>query len=324
MTINLALPTTQCDFAKQLTEIRHLYLQDALKITITRGSISLINSELDLYTDKDILAQLAASGLRGEFLYAVPSLLALNPRLLAYYRLLLGFSQKIFYTKTTGLSAFKSMEERGQIATAQTNCLPNLCLALNESASFLASEIGVTRISKGLLDDLTLLTLGPQLRGGRNNTIGTEAIVRVFEIIREIIGHNAKEMSSQHIRLTNAAGRSVLIQFASDPDIIIKEEMASTASRNVIAIEVKGGTDRSNIHNRIGEAEKSHQKAKSDGFYQCWTVVNVDSVDRVMAKKESPTTNFFFALSNLEKKNSSEYQEFRDYIISHTGIKHKD
>jgi hypothetical protein len=32
-----------------------------------------------------------------------------------------------------------------------------------------------------------------------------------------------------------------------------------------VAVEIKGGKDYSNIHNRIGEAEKSHQKAKKEG-----------------------------------------------------------
>lgn len=36
--------------------------------------------------------------------------------------------------------------------------------------------------------------------------------------------------------------------------------------RNIIAVEVKGGTDFSNIHNRIGEAEKSHQTPVLSGF----------------------------------------------------------
>ncbi len=72
------------------------------------------------------------------------------------------------------------------------------------------------------------------------------------------------------------------------PDIIIREEMSKGTFRNIIAIEVKGGTDYSNIHNRIGEAEKSHQKARNSGFVECWTVVNVDRLDFTVAKSESP------------------------------------
>jgi thiamine biosynthesis protein ThiC len=57
----------------------------------------------------------------------------------------------------------------------------------------------------------------------------------------------------------------VLITFASDPDIIIREEMRADQFRHLVAIEVKAGSDFSTIHNRIGEAEKSHRKAKISG-----------------------------------------------------------
>lgn len=52
----------------------------------------------------------------------------------------------------------------------------------------------------------------------------------------------------------------MLIEFAPDPDIVIREEFSKGKYRNIITIEVKGGTDFSNIHNRVGEAEKSHQR----------------------------------------------------------------
>jgi hypothetical protein len=81
---------------------------------------------------------------------------------------------------------------------------------------------------------------------------------------------------------------------------IIREEMAPGKYRQLIAIEVKGGTDFSNIHNRIGEAEKSHQKARAEGYAECWTVVNVDRIDLDMARRESPSTHRFYRLSDLE------------------------
>ncbi len=68
------------------------------------------------------------------------------------------------------------------------------------------------------------------------------------------------------LEIKNAANRRVLIRFSSDPDIVIQEEMPTRELRNNLAIEVKGGLDFSNIHNRIGEAEKSHQKAKAAGY----------------------------------------------------------
>ena len=85
-------------------------------------------------------------------------------------------------------------------------------------------------------------------------------------------------------------------------------------------MEVKGGTDFSNIHNRVGEAEKSHQKARQAGFVECWTVVNVDRIDMAMAKRESPSTNNFYRISQLESGKGAEFCDFRDRIISLTGI----
>lgn len=111
------------------------------------------------------------------------------------------------------------------------------------------------------------------------------------------------------------------IEFAPDPDIVICEEMNARSIRKLIAIEIKGGTDFSNIHNRVGEAEKSHQKAKSDGYVECWTVVNVDRIDMNMAGRESPSTNRFYRISALKSGEGEEYNDFRNRIIALTGIK---
>ena len=88
-----------------------------------------------------------------------------------------------------------------------------------------------------------------------------------------------------------------------------------------IAIEVKAGSDFSNIHNRIGEAEKSHQKARAAGYVECWTVVNVDKVDIETARRESPTTNRFYRISDILSETGAEFEDFRHRVISLTGIK---
>jgi hypothetical protein len=85
-----------------------------------------------------------------------------------------------------------------------------------------------------------------------------------------------------------------LIEFTSDPDIVIREEIGESRYRNIVAVKVKGGKDFSNIHNRVGEAEKSHQKVRQSDYVECWTVVNVDRIDIEMAKRESPSTNDFY------------------------------
>ncbi len=279
-----------------------------------------IDRELARLLPSNDLSTLASRGLRGELLFAVPSVLRKNPKLLAYYRLLLGYSQKEFYsTKCVG-TRFKRMEDEGASSRIDEESLTALCKGLISAASLLLAGINPNNVNAEFLDDLTLLTLGPQLRGGANVRRGSDANESVFNLIHNIVVHSATATTDRCIQVQNAAGRKVLIEFTSDPDIVIREEMRPGVFRNAIAIEVKGGKDFSNIHNRVGEAEKSHQKARQEGFVECWTIVNVDAIDMEMAKRESPTTNRFYLLSSLESKSSSEFEDFRGRIISLTGI----
>lgn len=96
--------------------------------------------------------------------------------------------------------------------------------------------------------------------------------------------------------------------------------MSQNSYRNIVSIEIKGGRDFSNIHNRLGEAEKSHQKAKNLGYVECWTIVNVDNIDFNKAREESPSTNRFYRISKLESGKGKEFEDFRNRIISLTGI----
>lgn len=319
--INIPEPVLQIDFSFALGQIRTIYLQDALSKTVDDIDIAILDKQLSQYVPQDNLKALAKCGLRGELVFPVPCMLEANPFLLGYYRLLLGFSQKEFYTKKFGSSGFKSMEVKGTLTFRNKDKLADLCRGMIDSACALLDGIGVDRVSKELLDDLTLLTVGPQLRGGANVKKGVAGIIDVFEAIHNIVEHAATRSTQSTMHIVNAAGRKVSIEFAPDPDIVICEEMNTTSIRKLIAIEVKGGTDFSNIHNRVGEAEKSHQKAKSDGYVECWTVVNVDRIDMNMAAKESPSTNRFYRISALKSGEGEEYHDFKNRIIALTGIK---
>lgn len=303
-----------------LLHLRKTMLQEALGDTVEQLELSQVDRELASLAPAESLKALAKKGLRGELLFAVPCVLAQNPRLLGYYRLLLGHSMKLFYTGETGLAAFKRMEETGILAPVLESRLEELCAAMNVMASRLMDGVGCNRMSMSLLDDLTLLTLGPQLRGGENVKKGLTAITTVFDVIHEIVREHVTSAESNRIVLTNAAGRTVSIQFSADPDIVIREEMSVGGHRDLIAIEVKGGTDFSNIHNRIGEAEKSHQKARARGFVECWTVVNVSRFDPTMAHQESPSTDRFYTMESLSVAEAPEYADFRNRIIGATGI----
>ncbi|MGZ6253369.1 MAG: XcyI family restriction endonuclease [Candidatus Binataceae bacterium] len=87
--------------------------------------------------------------------------------------------------------------------------------------------------------------------------------------------------------------------FGSDPDLKIQEELEPGQVHNKVAIEIKGGTDKSNAHNRAGEAEKSHQKARAQEFNDFWTIIAKKGLNLEKLKSESPTTNRWFDVSQV-------------------------
>lgn len=317
MTFLLPEPELQAAFAAALPDIRKSCLQDALLATVATASIPTLDSELARLVPQATLATLASYGLRGELVFPLPSLLSAKPSLLGYYRLLYGYSKKEFYTKQTGFGALKAMEESERLPKGAD--LEAACTELCAAGVLLVSAIS-TPLTALFLDSLTLLTLGPQLRGRANVKRGMAGIATVFNAIQKIVSHAIDIASPTAMQLTNAAGRKVFIEFAADPDITIREQMQSGAPRLQIAIEVKAGKDFSNIHNRLGEAEKSHQKAKKAGYSECWTIVNVDKTDMAKAATASPTTNRFYRISDIVGETGSEYQDFIDRILSLTGI----
>ncbi|MCH8347171.1 MAG: XcyI family restriction endonuclease [Proteobacteria bacterium] len=314
-------PKTQIAFANLLTEKRSLYLQDSLKKTISSIDIEIVDKELVKFVPKICLSKMASQGMRGELMFPAPIILKSNPYLLGYYRLLYGYSQKEFYNTKTGLSRFKTMEKTGALSSQCEKLLAQLCKVLITSGRLLLENLVEEDLDSEFLDDLTLLTLGPQLRGGQNVKKGEEGIKAVFDAIKKIVKPQIINSTDRKITLINAAKRTVHIEFAPDPDIIFKEEFNSGEFRKLIAIEVKGGSDFSNIHNRIGEAEKSHQKAKAEGFIECWTIVNVDKIDLNKAHKESPATNKFYKISDILSGSGDEYISFRNNIVQLAGIK---
>jgi XcyI-like restriction endonuclease len=50
-------------------------------------------------------------------------------------------------------------------------------------------------------------------------------------------------------------------------------------------------------------------------------VVNVDKLDRAMAHRESPSTNRFYRISDIVAGTGKEYEDFRNRVVSLTGIK---
>jgi len=311
-------PDLQVSFHYRLQSLRDVYLQDALRRTVAAADVTRIDEQLAQYVRADALRRVASFGIRGEVFFPVPYLIQQNPHLLGYYRLLFGISQKEFY-KSSHFGRFKRLEERGEIPPALSPDLPALCESLVQTAQRLVE--GVAPLSSEVVHDLQVLTIGPQLRGSQNTKVGRGATAEVMELLRQITKGYIQASTETDIQLRNDSGRIVSIQFASDPDVAITEGLA-TGVRPLVSIEVKGGTDVSNIHNRIGEAEKSHQKARGRGFFEFITIVRV-AIDEGAAKRESPTTSHFFHLDRIKDPRSNEHAAFRDLLTSIISIKNR-
>jgi hypothetical protein len=305
----------QVGFHYRLKAIKDLYFHEALSKTVRTVKISDIDNELNQYVPEDALQKLASLSLRGEAIFPVPLILIANPFLLGYYRLLLGISQKEFYSKGP-FGAFRSMEESGNVSKMAINNLDILCKSLIKTAESLTTQIGDFNIST--LAELQLLTVGPQFRGSMNNKYGQVATQKTFSLIKEFVTSYILSSTPTSIEIKNDSGRIVEIKFSSDPDIEITEKL-STGTRGLISIEIKGGKDISNIHNRIGEAEKSHQKAKHRGYFEFMTIISVE-IDYSSLKSESPTTSHFFHLDKISDTTSGEYNKFRELLSSILGV----
>lgn len=319
--IVLAPPDLQIGFAHRLAALQKTRLQPALLDTVAALDIAALDRQLADFTPGKALQKLAGLGLRGETLFLTPLVLHARPALLTYYRTLLGYSQKEFFKTGSGLGVFKRAEEANQLGGAAAGLVEELSRQMNLRAMQLFEGLEGLAVNRRFLNELSLLSIGPQLRGGRNNETGDAGIQDVYRLILNAVSHARPAKSGSKASLTNAAGRQVLIEVAADPDIVILEKHPGSADRPLVAIEVKAGTDASNIHNRIGEAEKSHLKAKARKFTQCWTIVNVDRLDPHVAEQQSPTTHRFFNLSELLKPNSEAHAQFASAIVALTGIK---
>jgi hypothetical protein len=305
----------QVDFYYRLKEIKKSILRESMSRTIKEIPLKTIDSELNKYAPKGVLSKIASFGLRGEVFLPVPCILKKNPKLIAYYRLLYGVSQKEFY-KSENFGKYKTYEvSNGDFQVADSDAIE-----LSKKLIQIGRELveGIDSLSIETIQELQILTLGAQFRGSRNTDLGKEATKKTFSLIKKIVKSYIKNSNKSSIRIINDSKREVVINFSSDPDIVIVETLKNM-TRPLVSIEIKGGTDYSNIHNRIGEAEKSHQKAKSKGFYEFWTIIRVD-MDLQQAHRESPTTSRFFHLDHLLDENSKERLEFKELLSSLLSI----
>lgn len=308
----------QIAFHQLLVAARKSWLIDALKEALKHAPPKTVKKQLSAYVPADAQQILAAAGVRDEHVFPVPVVLELKPTLIGYYRLLLGIPQKSFYKSGTGMSQFKAMEARGLLKPDRRPDLEGFCEAMGVSLAALVRQMSPHFASRDV-SDLPLLTLGSQFQGGNNNAIGKQATLDVFLAVSGLVKDHVQSEDARAITIKNAAGRKVVIALAGDPDIRIQEEFDGQL-RNKVAIEIKGGTDISNAHNRAGEAEKSHQKARNEGFRDYWTLISKAGLKIDKLKSESPTTNSWFDVAQVLAREGADWNEFRSRFADAAGI----
>lgn len=307
----------QIRFYQLLVAARKQWFVDALSDALAKLDQDIVKRQIREYAPDDAQRILAAAGLRDEHVFPVPAVLEAKPSLVGYYRLLLGAPQKSFYKGSTGMSRFKGMEELGTISKTAKPWVSAFCHAM---AIPLAEFVrGIPKITERDLRELPLLTFGSQLQGSNNTQIGKAAMKEVFVAIKEVVAKYVVATADNKLTLKNSAGRVVLISLAHDPDVRIQEQVSDQAHQKV-AIEVKGGTDVSNVHNRAGEAEKSHQKAKKSGFPEFWTIISKQGSNLSKLRSESPTTNHWFDIAEVLARAGGDWDDFRQRLAGACGI----
>jgi hypothetical protein len=204
------------------------------------------------------------------------------------------------------------METRGLLKPGRRPDLEGFCAAMARSLAGLVRQMAPQFSSLDVME-LPLLTLGSQFQGGNNNTIGKRATLDVFLAVAELVTDHIVTRQERTTTIRNASGRKVVIALAADPDIRIQEEF-NNELRNKVAIEIKGGTD------VAGEAEKSHQKAKKEGFRDFWTIISKAGVNVQKLQSESPTTNDWFDVAQVLGRDGADWDLFKSRFADATGI----
>jgi hypothetical protein len=319
-TEKLPLPSAsrQIAFHQLLVAARKSWLVDALQEALSKADPALVKAQASQYVPTDVQKLLSSQGVRDEYVFPLPAVIEEKPTLVGYYRLLLGLPQKIFYSSSSRMAQFKSMEKRGSLTEKQRLALPLFCEAMSSPIADLFREVS-TVFSGRDVNDLPLLTLGAQFQGSNNNAIGKQATLDVFVSISEIVKRYTVSETEKRIQVRNASGRDVTILLGADPDVSIVEQFGAETRRKV-AIEIKGGSDRSNAHNRAGEAEKSHQKAKRRDFRDFWTIIAKAGLDVAKLREESPTTTSWYDVTQVLGRQGEDWKAFRSRLCGEIGI----
>lgn len=301
-------------------EFKSGHMKEALIQACQNISPADLRRELAEYAPEKGLQRLMGTSIRDEDVFVTPLLLRQSPGLLAHYRLLLGFSRKRFYASSTGLRRYQCLEDGLVIPDDLLGGLPDLCLALNERACELVLSLDGP-VFQGGIKYLPLLTFGAQADGAWRNAIGKIATSKVYGAIKAIVLESGVGIEEDEDSFTfhNKSSRVVSVAFSGDPDVVIRESVGSGVITKV-AIEIKGGRDQANVHNRAGEAEKSHKKALKASVGDCWTIMDLSLSSLDELKVESPSTRRWIDLRAVESQDGPGWNEFKDLVKASLGI----
>jgi hypothetical protein len=304
-------------FYQLLVAARKQWFTDALSDALKELDQNAIKEQVSTFVTADAQQRLASAGLRDEYVFPLPLVLEAKPSLVGYYRMLLGAPQKSYYKGSTGMGMFKSMEELDIINEKQRANLASFCEAMAVPLAELVRQIPT--LCDRDIREMPLLTYGAQLQGSNNTAIGKKAMQDIFLAINAIVKKHIVKKEPRKLTIRNASKRTVVVELSSDPDVSIYETLNGDVHLKV-AIEVKGGTDVSNAHNRAGEAEKSHLKAKGKGFRDFWTIISKTGVDITKLKKESQTTTTWFDVAEVLARKGTDWEQFKVHMAGALGI----
>lgn len=295
-----------------LSATRRTWLSDALSETLRDVDPSVVSAQIGRYAPADVRAILSAIGIRDEYVFPTPIVLESKPTLVGYYRLLIGVGQKSFYRGNTGMGPFQKMEREGVLVSSTRLLLPEFCAAMSNVIADLIRQIASTLSSRDV-HDLQLLTLGSNFYGGTNNTIGQAATLGIFAALAKFFDDTVSSRTDKVLAISTPAGRTFSVVSANDPDVSITETTGG-GDRNLVAIEIKGGSDTANVYNRGGEAEKSHQAAKAKGYGECWTVIRTSGIDLAKLMRGSQATDFWFDTTEVLAGSGVGWDEFERHL----------
>lgn len=192
----------------------------------------------------------------------------------------------------------------------------------------LTELVEATKLLKPLddrdLNDLALLTLGPTLQGGRNNVIGQQASADVFAAVYGLVRPWLTLDTQARIQFQIPDGDVYELLVGSDPDISLSQlalrDGVVAARQPLVAMEIKGGEDVSNAHNRAGEAEKSHLKAIEQGYLNRWTIMVMRGLDRQLLRVETPSSTGLFDTGEIRRQSGVDWDSFRRLFGTIIGV----